>query len=73
MAALERLGLRQSYRLVVARARQLVRDQLHDLVQRPEFQQIYVVGNEIYQQVRAWSTHGGGGGCGWWVMVGGGG
>ena len=51
MMALERLGLKDSYVLVVSKSKQLISDQFHDLVQRPEFQQIYVISNEIYQQV----------------------
>lgn len=51
MMALERLGLKDSYLLVVTRSKQLISDQFHDLVQRPEFQQIYIITNEVYQQV----------------------
>ena len=51
MVALERLGLKESYLLMVTKSKQLISDQFHDLMQRPEFQQIYIITNEIYQQV----------------------
>lgn len=51
MQALDRLGLKEYYVRIVVQGKQLLLDQFHDIVQRPEFQQIYVVTNEIYQQV----------------------
>ena len=54
LMALDKLGLKESYLAMVSRSKQLIADQFHDLVQRPEVQQIYVIGNEIYQQVSFW-------------------
>ncbi|XP_076440191.1 uncharacterized protein LOC143279842 [Babylonia areolata] len=56
LEALEQLGLKEAYLAVVTRTKQFVGDQFHDIVQRPEFQQIYVIGNEIYQQ-GVWAYH----------------
>lgn len=50
LAALDRLGLKESYITIVSKSKQLISDQFHDLMQRSEFQQIYIVGTEIYQQ-----------------------
>jgi hypothetical protein len=36
----------------MTKSKQLLVDQFHDIMQRPEFQQIYIMGTEVYQQVR---------------------
>lgn len=51
MGALDAIGVKDTYVIAVRKGKQLISDQFHDIVQRPEFQQIYVIGNEIYQQV----------------------
>ncbi|KAL8574007.1 hypothetical protein ACOMHN_029454 [Nucella lapillus] len=56
LEALDRLGLKEPYVALVSRSKRLIADQFHDLVQRPEFQQIYVIGTEIYQQ-GVWAYH----------------
>lgn len=50
LLALEKLGLKETYLNLVTKANQMVTDQFSDVMQRPEFQQIYVISNEIYQQ-----------------------
>lgn len=52
LAALDKLGLKGPYLSLMSKSKLLLVDQFSDIVQRPEYQQIYVIGNEIYQQVR---------------------